>query len=76
MLTVKERVLAAAWLSRFGTPLPVLGCEALAINILRDYGVYLSFGSAMNRVDKVEDIRRPREVQDGSTRRVGTAGEW
>lgn len=51
MLTENEQALAAAWLLRFGTPLPVLGCEELATKILRDHGVDLVLGAAEERVD-------------------------
>lgn len=39
MQSANERILAAAWLKRFGTPLPLLGCEELVTQILREHGV-------------------------------------
>lgn len=39
MLSVKEQVVADAWMQHFGETLPVLGCTELAAQILRDYGV-------------------------------------
>lgn len=39
MLSPNEEILAAAWLQRFGAPLPLLGCEELVAQILRDHGV-------------------------------------
>lgn len=59
MLTINEQTLAAAWLSRFGTPLPVLGCEALATKILRDHGVDLGLGAAREQVDSGQGSSPP-----------------
>ena len=39
MLSVKEQIVADAWMQHFGETLPVLGCIELAAQILRDYGV-------------------------------------
>ena len=39
MLSVKEQIIADAWMQHFGETLPVLGCIELAAQILRDYGV-------------------------------------
>lgn len=39
MLSVKEQIVADAWMQHFGETLPVLGCTELAAQILRDHGV-------------------------------------
>jgi len=39
MLSVKEQIVADAWMQQFGETLPVLGCTELAAQILRDHGV-------------------------------------
>jgi len=39
MLSVKEQIIADAWMQHFGETLPVLGCTELAAQILRDHVV-------------------------------------
>lgn len=70
MLTVNEQTLAAAWLSRFGTPLPVLGCEALA-RFFAITGSTWAWARRGNRWIAAKGVLLPHEAHDGGFNRAG-----